>query len=166
MTAPLPRPTTSPIGGGSKARFVALGVVGLLAAVVWVGFSGRPGPPHLVADASPTPSAVPSTTRPTPLPQPTERPRPTTTPLASATPTPAAAALYLINGLAGQTSFSSELREVSPGYLFGQYWLTDPQGIAWEQFHTLRDIPVFSETHVAARGDTACCAGQQAKSCC
>ena len=26
-----------------------------------------------------------------------------------------------------------------------KYWLTDPQGIAWEQFHTLGDIPVFSE---------------------
>jgi catechol 2,3-dioxygenase-like lactoylglutathione lyase family enzyme len=24
-----------------------------------------------------------------------------------------------------------------------KYWLTDPQGIAWEQFHTLGDIPVF-----------------------
>jgi catechol 2,3-dioxygenase-like lactoylglutathione lyase family enzyme len=24
-----------------------------------------------------------------------------------------------------------------------KYWLTDPQGIAWEQFHTLQDIPVF-----------------------
>jgi len=26
-----------------------------------------------------------------------------------------------------------------------KYWLTDPQGIAWEQFHTLDSIPVFSE---------------------
>ena len=26
-----------------------------------------------------------------------------------------------------------------------KYWVTDPQGIAWEQFHTLHDIPVFSE---------------------
>ena len=26
-----------------------------------------------------------------------------------------------------------------------KYWLVDPQGIAWEQFHTLGDIPVFSE---------------------
>lgn len=24
------------------------------------------------------------------------------------------------------------------------YWPTDPQGIAWEQFHTLDNIPVFS----------------------
>src|SRR6476620_1561893 len=26
-----------------------------------------------------------------------------------------------------------------------KYWVTDPQGVAWEQFHTLGSIPVFSE---------------------
>ena len=26
-----------------------------------------------------------------------------------------------------------------------KYWVTDPQGIAWEHFHTLGNIPVFSE---------------------
>ncbi|HEY9066885.1 MAG TPA: ArsI/CadI family heavy metal resistance metalloenzyme [Burkholderiaceae bacterium] len=26
-----------------------------------------------------------------------------------------------------------------------KYWVTDPQGIAWEQFHTLGSIPVFRE---------------------
>jgi catechol 2,3-dioxygenase-like lactoylglutathione lyase family enzyme len=26
-----------------------------------------------------------------------------------------------------------------------KHWVTDPQGVAWEHFHTLRDIPVFSE---------------------
>jgi catechol 2,3-dioxygenase-like lactoylglutathione lyase family enzyme len=26
-----------------------------------------------------------------------------------------------------------------------KHWVTDPQGIAWEQFHTLADIPVFHE---------------------
>jgi len=26
-----------------------------------------------------------------------------------------------------------------------KYWVTDPQGIAWEQFHTLDNIPVFSQ---------------------
>jgi catechol 2,3-dioxygenase-like lactoylglutathione lyase family enzyme len=24
-----------------------------------------------------------------------------------------------------------------------KYWVTDPQGVAWEQFHTLGDIPTF-----------------------
>lgn len=40
-----------------------------------------------------------------------------------------------------------------------KHWITDPQGIAWEQFHTLGDIPVFSEQ--AAQGQQkgpACCA--------
>ena len=37
-----------------------------------------------------------------------------------------------------------------------KYWLTDPQGIAWEQFHTLGDIPVFSQPTPAAT--KACCA--------
>ena len=26
-----------------------------------------------------------------------------------------------------------------------KHWVTDPQGIAWEHFHTLADIPVFGE---------------------
>ncbi|MBA4254611.1 MAG: glyoxalase/bleomycin resistance/dioxygenase family protein [Polaromonas sp.] len=26
-----------------------------------------------------------------------------------------------------------------------KYWVTDPQGVAWEQFHTLDTIPTFSE---------------------
>ena len=30
-----------------------------------------------------------------------------------------------------------------------KYWVTDPQGIAWEQFHTLGNIPVFSEARAA-----------------
>ncbi len=38
-----------------------------------------------------------------------------------------------------------------------KYWVTDPQGIAWEQFHTLRDIPTFGgEAQPAA---PACCPG-------
>ena len=36
-----------------------------------------------------------------------------------------------------------------------KYWVQDPQGIAWEQFHTLGDVPVFSEKRAEAG---ACCA--------
>lgn len=36
-----------------------------------------------------------------------------------------------------------------------KYWVTDPQGVAWETFHTLDSIPVFGETARAER--TACC---------
>lgn len=39
-----------------------------------------------------------------------------------------------------------------------KHWITDPQGIAWECFHTLGDIPVFSEK---APPDVA-----QASACC
>lgn len=42
-----------------------------------------------------------------------------------------------------------------------KYWLTDPQGIAWEQFHTLDNIPVFSEKQAStttAQAQSACCA--------
>ena len=41
-----------------------------------------------------------------------------------------------------------------------KYWITDPQGIAWETFHTLDAIPVFGEdnrTGQPAQSDTACC---------
>jgi hypothetical protein len=42
-----------------------------------------------------------------------------------------------------------------------KYWLTDPQGIAWEQFRTLDDIPMFSEKAPKEREQAAsCCAGQ------
>ena len=34
-----------------------------------------------------------------------------------------------------------------------KHWVTDPQGIAWEHFHTLADIPVFGEK-VKAADDT------------
>ena len=37
-----------------------------------------------------------------------------------------------------------------------KHWVTDPQGIAWEQFHTLANIPVFSEGQ-KAQAASACC---------
>jgi lactoylglutathione lyase len=59
-----------------------------------------------------------------------------------------------------------------------KHWMTDPQGIAWEHFHTLADIPVFSERVKDAADASACCAtaprngkpvvvaAKQASSCC
>lgn len=38
-----------------------------------------------------------------------------------------------------------------------KHWVTDPQGIAWEHFHTLGAIPVFNERK-AAVAEGACCA--------
>ena len=37
-----------------------------------------------------------------------------------------------------------------------KHWVTDPQGIAWEHFHTLGNIPVFNEA-VQATESGACC---------
>jgi catechol 2,3-dioxygenase-like lactoylglutathione lyase family enzyme len=48
-----------------------------------------------------------------------------------------------------------------------KHWITDPQGIAWEHFHTLGDIPVFNEAGQSESG-AACCAPAQpaVASCC
>jgi len=58
-----------------------------------------------------------------------------------------------------------------------KYWVTDPQGVAWEQFHTLGDIPLFGGEEGASCGSSAggsCCAEEplpkaepaKAKACC
>ena len=50
-----------------------------------------------------------------------------------------------------------------------KYWTTDPQGIAWETFHTLASIPMFGDAgRPEANGETAaCCApAPAAESCC
>ena len=40
-----------------------------------------------------------------------------------------------------------------------KHWITDPQGVAWEHFHTLGDIPVFSQrSSEPAAQASACCA--------
>ncbi|HWK83696.1 MAG TPA: ArsI/CadI family heavy metal resistance metalloenzyme [Caldimonas sp.] len=44
-----------------------------------------------------------------------------------------------------------------------KHWVTDPQGIAWEHFHTLGSIPVFSETAKTASAASACCATPAAR---
>ncbi len=41
-----------------------------------------------------------------------------------------------------------------------KHWVTDPQGVAWEQFHTLEGIPTFSASQARATpvaGEAACC---------
>jgi len=48
-----------------------------------------------------------------------------------------------------------------------KHWITDPQGIAWEHFHTLENIPVFNEASPSA--GAACCtppSNTTRKSCC
>jgi len=46
-----------------------------------------------------------------------------------------------------------------------KYWVTDPQGIAWEHFHTLGNVPVYGESQKIdeAQPDSACCAPRARK---
>ena len=52
-----------------------------------------------------------------------------------------------------------------------KHWVTDPQGVAWEYFHTLGNIPVFHEAVKSPVAAGACCApassaAKPASSCC
>ena len=38
-----------------------------------------------------------------------------------------------------------------------KHWVMDPQGIPWEHFHTLADIPVFREAAVKPSDSASCC---------
>jgi catechol 2,3-dioxygenase-like lactoylglutathione lyase family enzyme len=52
-----------------------------------------------------------------------------------------------------------------------KYWVTDPQGVAWETFHSLGTIPVYGDDAEKAAAARACCtpevtAQPAATSCC
>lgn len=42
-----------------------------------------------------------------------------------------------------------------------KHWVTDPQGVAWEHFHTLANIPTFNQK--AAEPSAACCTPSRGK---
>lgn len=49
-----------------------------------------------------------------------------------------------------------------------KYWTVDPQGIAWESYHTLSEIPTFGEAHRAPSTEAvseaaACCGSSRAE---
>ena len=44
-----------------------------------------------------------------------------------------------------------------------KHWITDPQGIAWEHFRTLENIPTFGEAQRAAEPAAACCGSAAAR---
>ncbi len=46
-----------------------------------------------------------------------------------------------------------------------KYWTLDPQGIAWETFHTLGSIPTFNEQNTAS-STQSCCIGEMNSGCC
>jgi len=43
-----------------------------------------------------------------------------------------------------------------------KYWTIDPQGIAWESFHTLDSVPVYGGDTAAGEREAACCASAPA----
>jgi len=46
-----------------------------------------------------------------------------------------------------------------------KYWVTDPQGVAWETFHTLGSVPTFGDdAEPAAAG--GCCTPEASAACC
>ena len=49
-----------------------------------------------------------------------------------------------------------------------KYWITDPQGVAWESFHTLADAPVYGSDVATEPAAAACCvpAADNARACC
>lgn len=50
-----------------------------------------------------------------------------------------------------------------------KFWITDPQGIAWESFHSLSEIPTFNEAKAPSDGENpfACRpVGTGTSSCC
>lgn len=57
---------------------------------------------------------------------------------------------------ADASSVSSEIGVACCYAESNKHWLTDPQGIAWEAFHTLADIPTFSKATTTEAN--ACCA--------
>jgi hypothetical protein len=49
-----------------------------------------------------------------------------------------------------------------------KHWVTDPQGIAWESFNSLSEIPTFNVPVEVETSESACCAPveKEASSCC
>jgi hypothetical protein len=122
MSDPAPEPTTARIGGGHKARLIALGVLGSLAAVVWVGFAGRPAPVPQLAAVDPTPRLTPPTASP-PTAVPTEAATPPPNPRAEPSSQPSG---YVINGVVGTTTFNVPMVQGPSGALSAQYRVPSP----------------------------------------
>jgi len=46
-----------------------------------------------------------------------------------------------------------------------KYWTTDPQGIAWESFHTLESAAIFGERPEAQQKGSGCCTPDLSNCC-
>ena len=74
-----------------------------------------------------------------------------------------------VSDLAASLAFYNKLFAAEPARVeadYAKWMLTDPQGVAWEQFHTLGDIPTFNAGHSEPKQATAqtCCAPAATKS--
>ena len=72
------------------------------------------------------------------------------------------AELEELSARATATSGSAVLRETGAACCYAKsdkYWVLDPQGLAWEHFHTLGEVPIFGgdSTTVQADGEEKCC---------
>jgi len=54
-----------------------------------------------------------------------------------------------------------------------KYWIEDPQGVAWETFHTLGSVPIYGEEAKRSGEKSACCiplarqaADEEQSACC
>lgn len=92
------------IGGGASARLVALVVVGVLAAMVWVGTSNRP--PTVGTAQTQVPAAAASRSIPAAEPTPTPTPRPTVPP-----------ETFGVSATIGNRSYVAALEEFRPGHM-------------------------------------------------
>ena len=92
------------IGGGASARLVALVVVGVLAAVVWVGMSNRP--PAVGTAQTQPPAAAASRSIPAATPAPMLTPRTTVPP-----------ETYGVSATIGNRSYVAALDELRPGHM-------------------------------------------------
>jgi catechol 2,3-dioxygenase-like lactoylglutathione lyase family enzyme len=56
-----------------------------------------------------------------------------------------------------QPDFKTELDKACCYARSDKYWVNDPQGIAWETFHTLESIPLFGAADNAVTDSAECC---------
>jgi catechol 2,3-dioxygenase-like lactoylglutathione lyase family enzyme len=47
-----------------------------------------------------------------------------------------------------------------------KYWVTDPQGVAWETFHSLGTVPTYGDDAQEPAASAACCTPEASAACC
>jgi hypothetical protein len=47
-----------------------------------------------------------------------------------------------------------------------KYWVTDPQGVAWETFHSLGTVPTYGDETEESAASPACCTPAASAACC